>query len=191
MIMSSNNHQISVARIAKVNHAGEYGAIRIYGAQILVSKWFFKDLVKPLSELRSHEIIHCNLFMNAMSERSTRPCRIMPLWSWGGWVLGFICALLGRRMIWACTEVVEDTVHHHMGAQIHYLKDRDTDLCEIISTIRAEEEGHLDLAKINLGQKTRFEHFAQRPIRLAINAAIWCSTWGDASRMNRELGVLS
>jgi len=30
---------LTVARIVKVNHAGEFGAIRIYSAQLLVSSW--------------------------------------------------------------------------------------------------------------------------------------------------------
>ena len=30
--------RLTIARILRVNHAGEYGAIRIYGAQIAVAK---------------------------------------------------------------------------------------------------------------------------------------------------------
>jgi ubiquinone biosynthesis monooxygenase Coq7 len=36
---------LTVARILKVNHAGEYGAIRIYRAQIFVARRCYPDLL--------------------------------------------------------------------------------------------------------------------------------------------------
>ena len=35
---------LTVARIVRVNHAGEYGAIRIYRAQIAVARRLFPDV---------------------------------------------------------------------------------------------------------------------------------------------------
>jgi ubiquinone biosynthesis monooxygenase Coq7 len=34
----SARDRLTIARILRVNHAGEYGAIRIYGAQIAVAR---------------------------------------------------------------------------------------------------------------------------------------------------------
>lgn len=54
--------RISVARIVKVNHAGEYGAIRIYGAQMLLAKlrwpkvYAQRHVQKPL-DLDLHDTI--------------------------------------------------------------------------------------------------------------------------------------
>jgi demethoxyubiquinone hydroxylase (CLK1/Coq7/Cat5 family) len=35
-----DSERAAIRRIVKVNHAGEYAAIRIYGAQIMVAGWF-------------------------------------------------------------------------------------------------------------------------------------------------------
>ena len=42
--------RLTVARILKVNHAGEYGAIRIYRAQIWVARRLYPDVVAFLEE---------------------------------------------------------------------------------------------------------------------------------------------
>ncbi|TIV08119.1 MAG: demethoxyubiquinone hydroxylase family protein, partial [Mesorhizobium sp.] len=51
----SRREALTVARIVRVNHAGEFGAIRIYSAQILVARHFSPDCVPPLSEMLGHE----------------------------------------------------------------------------------------------------------------------------------------
>ncbi|RUW59947.1 demethoxyubiquinone hydroxylase family protein, partial [Mesorhizobium sp. M2A.F.Ca.ET.067.02.1.1] len=121
----SRREALTVARIVRVNHAGEFGAIRIYSAQILVARHFSPDCVPPLSEMLGHERQHCTAFHAAMPGRKSRPCRVMQFWSWGGWLLGFLTALLGPQGIWACTAAVEATVHRHLDDQLHYLAERD------------------------------------------------------------------
>ncbi|MGQ0567737.1 MAG: demethoxyubiquinone hydroxylase family protein [Gemmobacter sp.] len=179
--------RISIARIAKVNHAGEYGAIRIYGAQIAVSRVLWPRLVAALSDLRGHEVAHCRQFRAAMADRQARPCRIMPLWSVGGAVLGGLTALMGPKVIWACTEAVEDTVHRHLTDQLHYLQSRDPALHGLIDAIRAEEEGHLSLAIAEKQGASALTRAVEAVIRASVNAAIWMSTWGDSSAMRRDL----
>lgn len=185
--MMPNPDVISIARIVRVNHAGEYSAIRIYGAQILVSRLLWKSLTEPLSELRLHEVAHCDLFRSAMPARHSRPCRAMWLWSWGGGVLGFVTALFGPRIVWTCTEIVEDRVHHHLSAQLHFLADRDPELYRTIASIQAEEEGHLSLARQHVGRHSVFSKALAVPIAWAVEVVIWLSTWGDSARMNRDL----
>src|ERR1700721_2962618 len=97
----------TVARILKVNHAGEHGAIRIYRAQLWVARRCCPEVVPFLEEVLGHEIRHHASFSAAMPSRAARPCRVMALWSNGGLVLGFLTALLGRQGIWICTAAVE------------------------------------------------------------------------------------
>jgi 3-demethoxyubiquinol 3-hydroxylase len=178
---------ISVARIAKVNHAGEYGAIRIYGAQIAVSRLLWPALVPMLAELRDHEVTHCRQFRDAMTARAARPCRAMFLWSIGGGVLGGLTAMMGPRVIWACTEAVEDTVHLHLTDQLDFLTTRDRGLFALIESIRAEEEGHLKLAIDQKGGSSRLTRVVETVVRASVHAVIWLSTWGESSRMRRDL----
>lgn len=52
----------TIARILKVNHAGEFGAIRIYRAQLWYARKTGSDLVPFLTETLSHERVHCQRF---------------------------------------------------------------------------------------------------------------------------------
>jgi ubiquinone biosynthesis monooxygenase Coq7 len=178
---------LSVARIAKVNHAGEYGAIRIYGAQMAVSRVLWPDMLPLLGGLRAHEVEHCQLFRDAMRQRKARPCHAMQFWSLGGFALGAFTALLGRRVIWACTEAVEETVHEHLTAQLHFLKLRDAELHDLILSIRDEEEGHLRLAVAQKGRGNALTRAVEAVVSASVHVVVWLSTWGDSSRMRRDL----
>ncbi|OBZ94894.1 ubiquinone biosynthesis protein UbiB [Pararhizobium polonicum] len=178
---------LTIARIVRVNHAGEFGAIRIYSAQILVSGWFWPDCVPTLSDMLEDEQRHCTLFRDAMPVRRSRPCRIMQFWSYGGWMLGFLTALLGRQGIWACTAAVEATVHRHLDDQLHFLKGRDPELSDIILSIRDEEIAHLQHAEELLVSRSLASRLLGTVISMATDSLIWLSTWGDSTRMARAL----
>jgi ubiquinone biosynthesis monooxygenase Coq7 len=178
---------ISIARIARVNHAGEYGAIRIYGAQHAVARLFWPNVAAKIAELRGHEIEHCRLFREAMRLRGIRPCRAMYVWSIGGYALGAVTAIFGRKMIWACTEAVEDTVHHHLSAQLHYLQARDAALFTLIQGIQTEEESHLMLAIAEKGAPSPLTRAAEVVVRASVHLVVWLSTWGGSARMRRDL----
>lgn len=74
----------------------------------------------------------------------------MQFWSWGGWLLGFLTALLGPQGIWACTAAVEAAVHRHLDDQLFFLTSRDRELHDIILSIREEELAHLHHAEQQL-----------------------------------------
>ncbi len=178
---------ITIQRIVKVNHAGEYGAIRIYGAQIAIARRLYPEIVAVLSDIRAHEIKHCRLFRDAMPYRGARPCRVMAFWSVGGLVLGFVTALMGQRMIWVCTEAVESAVHRHLEDQLAYLDVRDPDLKTLISSIQQEELSHLTQAQRRRGAMGPNQQRAIAVIGALTDALIWLSTWGDSTRMMREM----
>jgi len=176
-----------IKRILRVNHAGETGAIKIYGAQMAVARRRYPDIVASLSEMRKDELRHCALFRDAMRQRSTRPCRVMSLWSLGGYVLGGVTALMGRNMIWICTEAVETTVHQHLLEQLRYLRSRDEALFATIDSITDEELAHRDEARERQTGRTMFGNVMFRMISGLTAAMIWLSTWGDPSLMIRDL----
>lgn len=183
----SAREALTVARIVKVNHAGEFGAIRIYSAQIAVSRRRYPDVVPALSDMLAHEKKHCAAFLGAMPERNARPCRVMSLWSWGGWLLGFLTALMGRQAIWICTAAVEAAVHRHLDDQLHFLRERDPGLRDIILSIREEELAHLHHAEERIESAGLGSRTLHRLVSLATDLVIWLSTWGDSTRMARDL----
>lgn len=178
---------LTIARIVRVNHAGEFGAIRIYSAQILVSRWFWPDCVPALSEMLDDERRHWVLFHEAMPARKSRPCRVMHFWSYGGWMLGFLTALLGRQGIWACKAAVEAAVHRHLDDQLHFLEGRDPELSAVILSIRDEEIAHLQHAEQQLVARNAALRALRGVISMATDTLIWLSTWGDSTQMERAL----
>lgn len=177
---------VRIKRILRVNHAGEYGAIRIYGAQILVAKHLFPDIVTALEKMKADEVNHLAIFRNAMPERDTRPCYTLWVWSWGGYLLGLITALLGRNAIMACTEAVEDVVHRHINDQIEFLNGKDDLLKDIIDVIKIEELEHLNYANEHVVH-TPMARMIGRIIRKATGLMIWLSTQGASGLMERDL----
>lgn len=183
----SHSNALTVRRILKVNHAGEFGAIRIYNAQLAFARRFYPDIVPTLTEMRDDEIEHCRLFLGAMPDRNARPCRVMAFWSLGGYVLGFATALMGRNMIWVCTEAVEATVHRHLEHQKAFLRQRDLELHDLIGSIQEQELAHLQHA---VGQQPRqglVRAVTLPVIGLVTESLIWLSTWGDSSAMRGEI----
>jgi len=183
----SPREALTIARIVRVNHAGEYGAIRIYGAQIAVATRLCPDVVPALADMLAHEKRHCAAFFGAMPTRNSRPCRIMSLWSWGGSLLGLLTALMGRQAIWICTAAVEAAVHRHLDDQLHFLNGRDAVLRDVILSIRDEELAHLHHAEERIESKGRVGRLLHRLITYATDVVIWLSTWGDSTRMAQEL----
>lgn len=182
---------LTIARIVRVNHAGEHGAIRIYRAQIAVARRLFPDIAPPLEEMLGHECRHCAVFRAAMPSRRSRPCRVMQLWGWGGYGLGLATALMGRQAVWICTAAVEAAVHRHLDDQLAFLAARDPELHAAIAEIREEEWAHLTEAEARSGMPTLFSRALRRVIGDATDALIWLSTWGDSARLARDLRTRS
>ena len=187
----SAGEALTIARIVRVNHAGEFGAIRIYSAQIGIATRRYPDLVPALAEMLGHERIHCAAFLAAMPVRNSRPCRVMSLWSWGGSLLGAVTALMGRQAIWICTAAVEAAVHRHLDDQLHFLERRDVELGAIIASIREEELAHLHHAEERITSTGPGRRALHHFITWATDAVIWLSTWGDSTRMARALRAAS
>lgn len=170
----------------KVNHAGEYGAIRIYGAQLLVSNMLHKDLLPFLEETRAHEIEHAQKFIDAMRTRRSRPCAAMPLWGIGGWVLGFVTACMGKNALMICTEAVESAVHRHLQEQIRYLEGKDTALRDLILEIEKEKIQHLRYAQTHVKPGWLAKPLS-RFISMSTDLVIFLSTQGDVTKMKHAI----
>jgi ubiquinone biosynthesis monooxygenase Coq7 len=176
-----------VARILRVNHGGEYGAIRIYRSQIAIARWRCAELLPFLHETLAHEQSHIAQFRGLMPARASRPCRMTWLWGVGGLLLGAVTALLGRQGVLICTEAVERTVHRHLDDQLRHIGYSDPELAQVIRQIQREELGHLAFAVEHRGAKSALDRALDALICVATEALIWLSTRGDSLRLAREL----
>ncbi|MBQ4880644.1 demethoxyubiquinone hydroxylase family protein [Pseudoalteromonas luteoviolacea] len=164
-----------VQRIIRVDHAGEFGAINIYRAQRTVAKLLYKDIVEQLDDMLHHEKEHFDTFNSWLEQNSVRHCYALWFWAIGGYFLGLVTALLGRKSIWVCTHAVESTVLHHLDWQLSYLSKHDPSAYEAVLSIKQEEEAHQSLGLLNGSNSLVYS-----PIRLVVKYStkfeIWLST---------------
>jgi 3-demethoxyubiquinol 3-hydroxylase len=132
------------SRILKVNHAGEHGAVNIYAAQRVVARWTAPELLAELGEFQHHEEGHRALFAAELARRGRPHCRSYVLCGAGGYVLGLLTGLLGRRAMAATTVAVERVVLRHLLHQLRQLDGLDTEAVKAIRAIVREEQQHHD-----------------------------------------------
>jgi ubiquinone biosynthesis monooxygenase Coq7 len=179
----------TIGQILRVNYAGEYGAIRIYNAQIAVARVLSPARAGFLQDTVAHEKRHAAAFLALMPSRGTRPCGATALWGIGGTMLGFWTGLMGSNAMMVCTEAVERTVHAHLNRQIAWLGGRDVELLRVIAEIRDEEVGHHDQAR---AQKTADGALLRLLDRFVVGVTallIWCSTYGALTRMKTAMAA--
>ena len=170
-----------------MDHAGEYGAIRIYQAQRLLAKWRASDLLPFLDHTLEDERRHRVTFERLMWERRIMPCRTLAFWGVGGMILGLVTGALGRAAVLICTEAVERTVHRHLEDQIRWLASRDPLIAEAITAIQVEELEHLQFAAAR--SEGPGQSGLDKLIVGAMEALIWLSTYGASSRMAKQLAA--
>lgn len=113
--------------IIRVDHAGEYGAQRIYKGQIDFTNDL--ELKKELQQIASEELEHLNYFEKKALKSRVRPTALYPIWNIGGYSLGAITAIMGKDYVMACTEAVEEEIVKHYKTQLELLKNsKETDL---------------------------------------------------------------
>jgi ubiquinone biosynthesis monooxygenase Coq7 len=106
----------SQASALRVDHAGEYGAQRIYAGQLAVLK--NHDCAAELRHMQAQEQVHLAAFDRLLPEYKVRPTALLPLWHLAGYALGAGTALLGPRAAMACTVAVEEVITEHYNSQL-------------------------------------------------------------------------
>ena len=131
-------------RMIRVDHAGEYGAVRIYDGQLAVmGRGRARDAVRRMAE---QEQQHLATFVELMRAHRARPTLLSPLWHAAGYALGAATALLGERAAMACTVAVEEVIDEHYADQAERLGDAEPELAAAIGEFRADELAHRDAA---------------------------------------------
>lgn len=130
--------------MVRVNHAGEYGAQRIYQGQI-DGAGAGADL-EVLRHMQAQEDEHLAYFSEAMTERGVRPTVLLPLWHALGYALGWGTARLSNEAAMACTVAVEEVIHGHYDDQLRHLEGRgEGPLMASIERFQAEEWEHREI----------------------------------------------
>jgi len=141
-----------IERFIRVDHAGEYGAKRIYQGQLAVLGRGPKGDI--LRHMQAQEQVHLDTFSALVAERRVRPTALLPFWHVAGFALGAATAALGERAAMACTVAVEEAIDEHYRAQSAQLGEDEAPLRETIEAFRAEELEHRDIGLANEAELT-------------------------------------
>ena len=160
-----------IRRMIRVDHAGEYGARRIYEGQLAVLG--HRQDAEPIRHMAAQEQRHLDAFDKMIVDRRVRPTALHPLWHVAGYALGAATALLGREAAMACTVAVEEVIDEHYAKQAAQLGDEESDLKALIEDFRAEEIEHRDLGLAEGAERAPAYDVLKGTIKAGSRLAIW------------------
>jgi ubiquinone biosynthesis monooxygenase Coq7 len=163
-----------IARILRVDHAGEHGAVRIYEGQLAVLGATPAGAV--IRRMAEQEQRHLAAFDRMLPERKVRPTALAPLWHVAGFALGAATALMGKRAAMACTVAVEEVIDEHYAAQSAQLGAEEPELKTLIEDFRREEIEHRDEGLAHGAEQTPGYEALRTAIKAGSRLAIWLST---------------
>lgn len=167
------DRRAAVARMIRVDHAGEYGAKRIYQGQLAVLGRGPKgDLIR---HMQAQEQVHLDTFSALVARRRVRPTALLPLWHVAGFALGAATALLGERAAMACTVAVEEAIDEHYARQAASLGEDEAELRGTIERFRAEELEHRDIGLAHEAEQAPAYRLLSAAIKAGCKVAIAAS----------------
>lgn len=160
--------------IIRVDHAGEYGATRIYQGQIAV---FGKNtkIGKIIQHMADQEQEHIDKFQELIVSERVRPTVLLPLWNIAGYALGAGTAVLGEKAAMACTVAVEKVIGEHYQKQIDLLEDDHKKLKTTIKKFAADELEHHNIGIAHDAERTPGYKLLTKLIEIGCKTAITVS----------------
>jgi ubiquinone biosynthesis monooxygenase Coq7 len=162
-----------LARVLRVDHAGEYGARRIYEGQLAV---LGKSPSAPtIRHMHAQEAEHLRTFEDLLVRHRVRPTLLQPVWHVAGFALGAATALMGEKAAMACTVAVEEVIDEHYAGQSAQLGDDQAALKDTIETFRQEELEHRDIGLQHGAEETPGYELLSGAVKAGSRLAIWLS----------------
>ncbi|KAF2077665.1 hypothetical protein CYY_001053 [Polysphondylium violaceum] len=166
-----------IERIIRVDHAGEFGAARIYEGQLAVLK---NTKEGPLiREMADQELEHQAKFNQLIYEKRVRPTVLSPIWNVAGFGLGYVSALMGKEAAMAVTVAVETVISEHYNDQLRQLNDHqidDKDLKDTIKKFRDDEMEHMHIGIEHDAELAPLYKPFSELVKVGTKAAIWLSS---------------
>ena len=171
--------QTRIERMIRVDHAGEYGAARIYQGQLAVLG--DRPVGDAIRAMAAQEQRHLDTFDQMVVDRRVRPTALAPVWHVAGYALGVATAMMGERAAMACTVAVEEVIEQHYARQSEQLGEDEAALREVIDAFRREEIEHKEIGLDHISAAGNGEAETAYPvlsqaIKSGSRLAIWLST---------------
>ena len=173
--LPGDRHPVAeIARMLRVDHAGEYGATRIYQGQLdVLGRGRSEAEIRQMAEAERR---HLAAFEKLLGERRVRPTLLHPLWFVAGYAVGAATALLGERAAMACTVAVEEVIDEHYREQSERLAGEDPALHATILAFRDDEIRHREAAVAQGAEETPGYDLISAMVKTGSRLAIWLST---------------
>ncbi len=162
-----------IARMIRVDQAGEFGATRIYAGQLAIVGDRGPHATE-IAAMAEQEANHRAQFDALMARRGIRPTVLHPFWNTAGFALGAATALIGPEAAMACTAAVEQEIDRHYSDQLDALETTgaDPELAGMIEQFREDEREHHDTAIASGAERAPAYALLTGAIRLGCRAAI-------------------
>ena len=159
-----------IARMIRVDQAGEFGATRIYAGQLAVMGDRGPDSAE-IAGMAEQEAGHRAKFDALMARRGVRPTALQPFWDRAGFALGAVTA---PEAAMACTAAVETEIDDHYSRQLDQLEasGEDPELAAMIEEFREDEREHRDAALAAGAERAPAYPLLSGLIRIGCRAAI-------------------
>lgn len=161
-------------RIIRVDHAGEYGAMRIYEGQLAVLG--HTPVGKVIRRMAEGERRHLETFEEMIVAHRVRPTLLSPLWHVAGFALGAGTALMGEKAAMACTAAVEEVIDEHYAGQAEALGPEEKELKRVVEEFRHDEIAHGETARDHGAREAPAYEALSSAIKAGSRLAIWLST---------------
>ena len=162
-----------VERMIRVDHAGEFGAVRIYEGQMAVLGT--SPAGATVQRMADQEREHLEAFDRLVVDRQVRPTALTLLWHVAGFALGAGTALMGEKAAHACTVAIEEVIDEHYEKQAEQLGDDESALRDTIQRFRADEIAHRDEALEHGAREAPGYEVLTSAIKAGSRLAIWLS----------------
>jgi ubiquinone biosynthesis monooxygenase Coq7 len=127
------------------DHAGEIGAVCIYGGILAVSR---NHEVRAFAQEHLQTEQHHLALLTALLPAHQRS-KLLPLWRFAGWLTGALPALFGSKAVFSTIDAVETYVDRHYAEQVNKLRFRpaDGELLNLLEACRLDEVAHRNDAR--------------------------------------------
>lgn len=163
-----------LARMLRVDHAGEFGATRIYEGQLAILG--HRPVGKTIRRMAEQEEVHKAKFDELLIAHRVRPTVLSPIWNKAGFALGAVTALMGERAAMACTVAVEEVIGEHYDNQVKRLgelAEGDDELAATLAEFRDDEWEHRDTGLAHSAESLPGYSLLSAAIKRGTRTAIW------------------
>jgi len=150
----NEDERVLVAKLMRINHAGEVSAQGLYRGQALTANR--EDIREQMERAAMEENDHLNWTEKRLHELGGRKSLLNPLFYWGSFTIGAVAGKIGDKWSLGFVKETEDQVVKHLEEHINRLPPQALSDMAILQKMKADEQHHAEVAIQAGGAKLPF-----------------------------------